>query len=74
MLKKLGKNFFEADDALALLLVGVLVIILIFALAFFIIMSIEKIAFAMVMFGVGILALGAGVFLLKKGVEWIKGG
>ena len=70
MFKKLFNK--EADDTAAVLLIGGIIIVIAFLLfGVFIIMSITKIATAIAIIGVGILATGAGVLLLKKALSGI---
>jgi len=69
MLKKLFNK--DADDALALLIGGIIIVIAFLLFGVFIIMSITKIATAIAIIGVGILATGAGVLLLKKALSGI---
>ena len=75
MLEKIRKGFRKfrkAEEGLALLLVGVLVIVLLFIFGIFFIMNIVQIASAIAIIGFAVLAMGAGVILLKKGLEWMK--
>ena len=70
MFKKLFNK--EADDTAAVLLIGGIIIVIAFLLfGVFIIMSITKIATAIAIIGVGILATGAGVLLLKKALSGV---
>jgi len=66
------ENISEDKKGAVCLIVGIIAMLLMFGMMVLIILSIEKIAFAVVIMGVGLLALGGGVFLLRKGLDKIK--
>ena len=70
MFKKLfGK---EADDTAAVLLIaGIIFVVILLLFGVFIIMNIMKIAMAAAIIGASILAIGAGVLLLKKALSGV---
>jgi len=72
MERKKLRNFRDADDALAMLIAGIVVVVLLFLLGIFFIMNIVQIATAIAIIGFAVLAMGAGVILLKKGLDWMK--
>jgi hypothetical protein len=69
---KMVENISEDKKGAVCLIVGIIAMLLMFGMMVLIILSIEKIAFAVVIMGVGLLALGGGVFLLRKGLDKIK--
>ncbi len=69
MLKKLFNK--EADDALALLIGGIIIFVAFLLFGVFIIVNITKIAISIAIIGVAILAIGAGVLLLKKALSGV---
>lgn len=79
MLKKIidSRRKFGKDDGFVLSIPIVILIMFILSCGFgvFFIMSIQKIATGILMIGIAILAMGAGVMLLKKGWSSLsKGG
>jgi hypothetical protein len=69
---KMVEKILEDKKGAVCLIVGIIAMLLMFGMMVLIILSIEKIAFAVVIMGVGLLALGGGVFLLRKGLDKIK--
>lgn len=67
--KKLNK---QADDALALLISGLILALMMCGIVIFAIMNIVKIGQAILMFGLAILAIGGGVYLIRRGWKEIQ--
>jgi len=65
---KMVENISEDKKGAVCLIVGIIAMLLMFGMMVLIILSIEKIAFAVVIMGVGLLALGGGVFYFVKGL------
>lgn len=75
-MKSKTKKFKQADDAVAiavLMLIGGLVVVaMLLIFAAFLIMNIDKIAMAVLILGVGMLAIIGSLKLAQKGFGWIK--
>lgn len=68
------RKFSEQEQALALLIGGLIIALMFFGIAIFMIMNIVKIGTAILMIGVGVLALGAGITVLRKGWDGLRKG
>lgn len=70
MFKKRKMN--EDADALALLIGGLILSLLMFGIVIFAIMNVVKIGQAVLMFGLAILAIGGGVYLIRRGWKEVQ--
>jgi hypothetical protein len=73
MLKNRFRSLKTDNRALALLIGGIIVVAMLLIFAGFVITMIQKIAIAIAIIGVAVLALGAGAVLIKKTLKGIGG-
>ena len=70
------KKFKEANDAIAVMtfmfIGGIIMVIILVGIMILIIMNIEKIATAFLIFGVGLVAIVAALKLAERGFSWVK--
>lgn len=74
MLKRRRNKFIEADNAFVL--TGTVIVVLVLVVGGFLFMTylvsqITNVAIAVVLIGVGVLAMGAGITLLKRGLSGV---
>jgi len=70
------KKFKEADDAVAMMTLtfigGIIFVVICLAIVIIIIMNIDKIAMAILIVGIGMVAIVGALKLAESGLGWLK--